>query len=445
MFDDPVSIYIEGRKLVGYTDMSLSRSKSDLTGSLDISLFYSYMPNTPIALDAAPGNQVQVYIGNHLAFTGSIDGRRGSGVQHGSSPAKRAEKSTSSLTGTGTRNVNIGPDEYTVKVSARGKAKVLVDSSHRHPTTNMMQPTNRDAIEKLIDGFNIEIDWKASTIKLDKLRFRDGSLILDELHRLGNENAHFIYETRDGRLRVTDDTGRTFGTSLILGQNILSFSAEVTESVSRSAIKVKGQRTKKEVHGEEAVLNTFKIIKDTSTKSKSLITIQHYGDGSPEALLRRGKFEADKRNSEAKKITIEVFHVQDSLGEPWDVGTLHYVEIPPEGIFGVFECTDVAYAVDATKTLKTTLQLSPPPGASLGDGSISLLNDISTIGTQLLELTAQGNSAKLSAGITFGDWGSASLSLSTSGDSAFSFVSSILDLTASVDIVPLVLSDGEQQ
>jgi hypothetical protein len=267
--------------------------------------------------------------------------------------------------------------------------------------------------------------------------------VLDELHRIGNENAHFIYETRDGRLRVTDDTGRTFGSPLILGRNVLTFSAEVSEDVARTAIKVKGQRTKKDVYGEEALLNTFKVINDKSNKSKSLVTIQHYGDSTPEALLRRGKFEADKRNSESKKITIEVFHLQDETGAPWDVGTMHYVEIPPEGIFGVFECTDVTYTVDATKTLKTTLQLAPPPSASLGDGFADLLSDVSDVATQLFELAAQGSSAKLSAGITFGDWGSAALSVSTTSDSIFSFVEAVLDLTAPVDIVPLTLNDGE--
>ena len=47
--------------------------------------------------------------------------------------------------------------------------------------------------------------------------------------------------------------------------------------------------------------------------------------------------------------------------QPWDIGNTHYVEVPPEGIFDMFECTELTYHVDAEKELKTTLTLSPPP------------------------------------------------------------------------------------
>ena len=67
-----------------------------------------------------------------------------------------------------------------------------------------------------------------------------------------------------------------------------------------------------------------------------------------------------KRSSESKKITIEVFHVQSPSGAPWDIGNVHYVEVPPEGIFDMFECTQLTYHVNAEKELKTTLTLSPP-------------------------------------------------------------------------------------
>jgi hypothetical protein len=73
------------------------------------------------------------------------------------------------------------------------------------------------------------------------------------------------------------------------------------------------------------------------------------------------------RAAKSKKIEIEVFHVQ-SQGGPWDIGNMHYVEVPPEGIFDMFECTDLTYTVNADKTIKTSLTLSPPPSAGGGEG-----------------------------------------------------------------------------
>ena len=75
----------------------------------------------------------------------------------------------------------------------------------------------------------------------------------------------------------------------------------------------------------------------------------------------------NKRNSESKKITIEVFHVQSPSGQPWDIGNTHYVEVPPEGIFDMFECTELTYHVNAEKELKTTLMLSPPPSSGAAE------------------------------------------------------------------------------
>ena len=43
--------------------------------------------------------------------------------------------------------------------------------------------------------------------------------------------------------------------------------------------------------------------------------------------------------------------------------------MPPEGIFDVFECTELTYRVNPEKELKTTLTLSPPPSGGAGGGS----------------------------------------------------------------------------
>lgn len=341
--EKPLRIFIDGKELLGYTGATLSRSKDKMTGSLDIDLFFSYVPDAPIVTDASRGRDVAAYVGGHLAFVGTID----------------------------TRDGNITKDDYSVKISCRGKTKLLVDSSHRHPTTNMLQPTNRDAIEKLIEGFEVDLDWKATNIDLDKLRFRDGAHIIDELIRIGTENAHFIYETRDGKLRVTDDTGRTTGEDLILGQNILTCSAKQTEAGAKSEIKVKGQRTKKDIRGVDAILDRVKTVKADDVRSTLPLIIQHYGDATDESLKRRAKFEADKRNAKTKSVSMDVFHVQSSNGDPWDIGQMHYIEIPPEGVADVMECTELTYTVEAQGTLKTSLTFTPLPSANSGGGLLS--------------------------------------------------------------------------
>jgi hypothetical protein len=206
---------------------------------------------------------------------------------------------------------------------------------------------------------------------MDKARFRDGAKVMDELHRVALEHCYFMYETRDGKLKVTDGVGTDSGSGdpLILGQNILEFSAEQSEDEAKDKIKVKGQRTKKDIRGKKALEKTHKTVQNKGVKTPAFLGVQLYADATPEALERRARFEMNKRNSMSKKITIEVFHVQTPSGQPWDIGNLHYVQVPPEGIFDMFECTELEYHVNAEKELKTTLTLSPPPsGGSDGGG-----------------------------------------------------------------------------
>ncbi|KRR21364.1 hypothetical protein CQ14_06860 [Bradyrhizobium lablabi] len=369
----PVVIIVGGSALENWTEMTLQRSKDELTGSLTVSIFAGAMPPTPINRSAMAGAQIQVYIAGQLAFTGTVDKRTGTGDKKG----KEGTDDNQETHGESSMSVSIGPNEYTVKLTARGKTKRLIDSSHQHPTTNMLKPTTKKVVEKLIEPWKTQLEWKGEDIKLDKVRFRDGARVVDELHRVAMENCYFMYETRDGKLRVTDGVGSDSGGGgdpLILGQNILSFSAEQSEDEAKSKIKVKGQRTEKDKWGEEALLKTFKEVKDSWVKDFVPLTVQHYGDADDKTLERRARFEANKHSAESKKITIEVFHVQTPSGQPWDIGNTHYVEVPPEGIFDVFECTELTYTVDADKTLKTTLVLSPPPsgGAGVGGGGFGL-------------------------------------------------------------------------
>lgn len=405
----PFRIFIAGQELTGYTDARLERNKSNLSGVLEISLFMNYVPASPVMTFAITGAEILAYVGENLAFVGSIDRRSGNGVKSGAAGSKDTAQSETETQ----RSVSIGPDQYTVKISARGTTKKLVDGAIKHPTGSMYNVTNKDVVDELLKDSDIEVEWLATTLQLDKVRFRDGATIWTELLQLSTENAHFMYQTRDGKLRVTDDTGRTVGDSLILGQNVLTFNAEQSEDGQNGTIKVKGQRTSKEVWGEDAILDIIKEINDSSATNKAPIVIQHYGDGTPTALERRAKFEADKRTSASKTVNIEVFHIQ-SVGEPWDIGNLHYVEIPPEGVFDVMECTGLSYTITADKELKTALTLAPPPSSGVSGGVTGGTGFTSPELEEIQSLAASQkikNQATTQPGLYPASWGGATLSM----------------------------------
>jgi len=351
----PFQIFVDGRLLEGYTDATLQREKHKLTGSLSISLFMGYLPESAVLPGATRGSEILVYVGGHLAFTGNID-RREDNADSTGKPGKAP-------------SLNVGPNNYTVRLTCRGKTKALIESSQQHPTGTMLGVSNKEAIENLLEPWRIELDWLAAEVSLGRVRLRDGGRVVDEIQRLAEKSGIYCYETRDGKLRVTDTPPAQTGESLVLGKNILSFSAKQEGDWSRSQVLVKGQLNSKDSWGVAAVIPPLKLVADVSLTEFTPITVQVSGDATQDILERRATYEVNRRAAETKKVRLDVFNILQANGLPWDLGVLHYVDIPPAGIKGVFEVTGLTYTARADKTLKTSLTLTPPPAPAAPSSS----------------------------------------------------------------------------
>lgn len=379
--DKPVRVFIDRKELTSYTSLSLTRKKDALTGELSLDVFMGWLPSEPTLVEATRGREILVYVGGHLAFTGAIDRRSGTGQKSANSESS-------------TRTLNIGADEYKVSFQARGKTKCIVDSSHQHPTSTMLRPTSRGVFEKLVEPWGIELDWQADDLDLDRVRFRDGARVGDELQRIAEQCSLYVHETADGRMRVTDKARTVTGEPIVLGVNILKFQADQSEDTERSQITVKGQRTKVGDWGDLAVIPTLTEMQNKSVESFIPINVQVHGDASPAILDKRTRYEANKRSSQSKQVKLEVFHVQQTTGQPWDIGDLHYVEIPPEGVFDVMEVIELTYNV-STDGLTTSLTLSPPPigAVSAADG---FLSDVPALNSALSNAVSRRSAAGVS-------------------------------------------------
>jgi prophage tail gpP-like protein len=374
----PFRIYVDGQEVLQYEQATLQRKKRDLTGMLSFSLFYSGTPTKVLLGNIRAGAEITVYIGNNLAFWGSVDSRRGGSKKHEDSKINRQGAHKAQSIGKGDQtsgdgvSIKAAAETYTITVRARGRAKRLVTRSHDHPTGTMIKPDTKDVAEALLKTCKVDLEWLAAAPKLDKVRFRDGASIKSEIHRLANENGHHVYETRDGKLRVTDGPVG-IGEDMIAGQGILDFLVEQDEEGLNSHIIVKGGSTDSSKFGKSAV-DLKSILQDFQVNDYLPISIQHFGDGNPAALTRRAKFEAEKRQADAKKVQIEVFHVQPRSGAAWDLGLVHLVELPSEDLCDLMECTELQYIVDKENKLSTVIHLSAVPGSALGgaDGLASL-------------------------------------------------------------------------
>lgn len=452
-------VFVAGSE-IEYLSANLNRAKKELTGVLSLTLFYSIATAVQVR-QAVAGAEITVYVAGQLAFTGTIDKRHGKGKSKGANlgsmnkigKGKGSAIAAGRSTQGGGYQAHGGANDYTISLRARGKCKGLVDSSHDHQTGTITGAKTKSVTEQLIKRHKIKLDWRAPDYDIDKRRFRDGAIIQHEIDRIANENGLYRWEGRDGSLIVTDGTGENVGEDLILGENILEFAVEQSEEPENSQIKVKGQRTKKGVRGKAAVNRekTVKVKGFGANPRYAPLTIQHYGDGTDEALERRAKFEADQQNAHAKTVRVDVFHVETSSGEPWDIGNVHMVVIPTEGIAEPMECTELTYIVTKDK-IETKLMLTPLPGASGSAGGIagipslnlgSITGTVSTLLQKGAEIRA-GWATTYAQGMYPANWGPLSFDVLNVAEGAFEAVSDAVQQIAQLPAggPPLKLPEG---
>lgn len=363
----PVLILIAGQLLRTWTSMRLSRRKQDLTGDLSITVYFGIVPDAPVLPEVADQKDVQVYIYGHLVFNGEVAGRKADKKKQ-SAPNTKTQGSGSIARGTGHRGggTRITATEYVLTISATGKTRRLIQSSHKHKTGSFYDADSQKIVQELIDPWPIDLDWQAESRDVGTWRLEDGGTVVDQIHTLGNEKAHYLWEGRDGRLICSDGTLGQQGEALIMGRNILDYSAEQKTDHQNAEYEVKGQRNRK-AWGKAAV-NRKKTLKNSDNKADTKLSIQAYGDGDDDTLERRAQFEADNRNAADKQVRIGLFGLAQSDGTPWDVGLEHYVEVPSENVYDAMECTELTITTDGEKEFGTQLTLTPLPSKSGGAG-----------------------------------------------------------------------------
>jgi hypothetical protein len=152
----PVVIAIGGSALDTWTEMTLERSKDELTGSLSATIFAGAMQSGPMIEAAKCGAEVTVYIGGQLAFTGTVDKREGSGTKKGKKGAdKENQKSgkgeTKAETNIGRihhKNIGARQDQTTDRFLAS-------TSDHQHAETDH-QAGGRETDRAMEDAARLE-------------------------------------------------------------------------------------------------------------------------------------------------------------------------------------------------------------------------------------------------------------------------------------------------
>lgn len=325
-------VMIDGAPVEHIERFSLTRDAEHVTGEMTAAIFMSYTPQERFMEGVLRGASAAVYLGGHLAFNGTLDGRGDRGSPDG---------------------------EYEVTLRARGRLKRIIDDSHRHPTGTILSTTDRGAFEALLAPFGVGLDWRAKETAIPRIRLRDGARVHDELRRIAQRTGLNFYETRDGMVRVVDQTPDLTGEPLVLSQNILRFDSDLSADEERRRIVVKGQRTAPSSFGRAAIVPPVLPLSDATAPEDGGITVRAYGDATTATLEAAGAYDYSRRVANGRDVDVEVFGVLQSTGQPWDLGVRHHIEIPPIGVSTVMEAQRISYVIDEDARLRTNISFRP--------------------------------------------------------------------------------------
>ena len=218
-----------------------------LTGSLSVTIFAGAMPPTPIVAAAKAGAEIKVYIAGQLAFCGTVDKREGQRYQEG----QGRHRQTNQREGKGAaarrmqrqhRPERIHHQAVGARQDQAADRQLTSASDHQHDAADH-QRGGRETGRAVED----QVEWKGETIKLDKVRFRDGARVVDELHRVAT--GELLLHVRDAATAscgsLTASVGRRWRRCTDPRPEHPDVFGRAVRGQGQVEVKVKGQRSEK--------------------------------------------------------------------------------------------------------------------------------------------------------------------------------------------------------
>jgi prophage tail gpP-like protein len=331
-----ISVSTDGGSIEHFTRVTWSISAESTEQTATFEVFMDAPPPSPAYPFIVDEAQATVMIGGAIAITGEIESRKGEGDK----------------------------ESYKLSFTVKSKPKKGQKSHAKLGKGQKLNTTTKTVANEIAKNGGLDISY-GEDVDDDKIEqhIAVGDTTTDhEIKNIFRDRGYLVYAHHDGTIRVEGADKGDSGCDLIVGQNVMDFSAEQSSEKKRGKIKATGTLTLSKDTNRKATL-TPQGIQKMKSKIEGDWVVWADGDQSAKALKKRAKYESNRRDAAGKEVSFTLFGINAPDGKPWRVNAQHYCEVPSESVFDTLRLKSISGS--ATKTeIKVEVTLAPINGLS---------------------------------------------------------------------------------
>lgn len=322
-----VRLILAGNEYTGWEEVYISRSMEALCASFSLNV--SYDQPFPIK----EGESAQVFIDGDKIIDGYID----------------------------SINESVTESSSTVSIKGRDKTCDLIDASALHESQEFKDIEFQNLLEIIARPFGISVDIQVQGLKKFSKFSLQQETAFEALERASRLRGVFLNSDQDGNLIVQEYAKQRASGSLIVGENLESFS-RISDFTNRfSEYIVRGQHQGNDnLNGEAAASPEGRSIDNAVGRYRPLI-IQAEDNIDNNAAQTRADWESSVRKARSVEYKARVTGWRQSpQGELWSVNQVVPVEFEQRKFKEDLLIKDVQFVLNGSTGLVTELVLTSP-------------------------------------------------------------------------------------
>lgn len=331
-----VRLLVNGREYGGWKQVEITAGLDRMARDFTLEVTDRWPGQTSLR-PIQPGDICTVFIGDDRIITGYIDG----------TPLRYDARSVS------------------LSVQGRSRTADLVDCAPLHATGQIKQKTVEQIAHVLAEPYGIPVVADVDTGSIIPTHhINPGETVAESLDRLLQLRQLLATDDAEGRLVLTRAGMKRADTALVVGQNILTASAELDMRDRFSEYRVKGQRSGSDTDHGAAVSAQMGVSTDGAVTRKRVHVETARGQADIAACRRQAEWVAAHRAAQTYKVIYTVQGWRQASGALWEPNRVVRVTDPVIGWDQDMVIGEVVYGL-SDSGMTSTLTVAPRAAWSL--------------------------------------------------------------------------------